>query len=283
MRLKIVYEEKTLPINIFQWTPRTTPEKPHTHLSYEIGLCLSGNGLFTFGNKCYEAHAGDLFIVNHREPHIAQSNPKQPSTYIFLNFSPRWLEQQDPELVLAFTYRSEQFRNKLNTDLREAARMKELILWIWEEWSHRPIGYQTTMKSCLLQICVSLMRVCQQQIGKEQWEAGITEYARAEPILRYIEENCRDDLTIGKIADKFERSPSQISRLLKEATGRRFPDYMHSLRIRHAKTELTESDYSIADICFGSGFQSMASFYRVFQQYTGLSPAAYRKRWSEQD
>lgn len=55
--------------------------------------------------------------------------------------------------------------------------------------------------------------------------------------------------------------------------------YVLARRLEHARHMLAtaaERQHSIADIAFHSGFDSLATFYRVFKKAYGLSPADYR-------
>ena len=89
--------------------PATYRQPPRVHASLEIGLCLTGKGYFFFGNKQYAANPGDLFLVNNEERHIAQSAPDAPSRYLFINFDPALLLEEEPALLLPFSYRSTHF------------------------------------------------------------------------------------------------------------------------------------------------------------------------------
>ncbi|WP_420871978.1 helix-turn-helix domain-containing protein [Cohnella rhizosphaerae] len=50
------------------------------------------------------------------------------------------------------------------------------------------------------------------------------------------------------------------------------------MRIRFAKSLLLASESSITEICYASGFNTLAHFERVFREKTGMSPIAFRKQ-----
>jgi mannose-6-phosphate isomerase-like protein (cupin superfamily) len=113
MILQITYDDNELPINIFRWVPKSILEPQHHHHSFEMGLCISGSGLFYFGDQTYRISPGDLFIVNVLENHIAQSDESSPCEFIFINFDPELLEKEEPELLVPFRYYPFHFRNRL--------------------------------------------------------------------------------------------------------------------------------------------------------------------------
>ena len=63
------------------------------------------------------------------------------------------------------------------------------------------------------------------------------------------------------------------------ATGRRPLDYVHSVRIERAR-ELLEAGGSVDDAGYQVGYEDPAFFRRLFKRRTGLSPAAYRRKYS---
>ncbi|WP_338113432.1 helix-turn-helix domain-containing protein [Paenibacillus allorhizoplanae] len=72
-------------------------------------------------------------------------------------------------------------------------------------------------------------------------------------------------------------SVSHIYPEILESTGRKFKSHIITLRIQHAKRLLAVTSMSVTDICYDSGFQSMATFYRDFKLYVQMSPEDYRR------
>ncbi|MGV2643843.1 cupin domain-containing protein, partial [Clostridium perfringens] len=140
MKLHIAYDHP-IAINAFEWTPATYQQPPHVHASLEIGLCLTGKGRFFFGNKQYTANPGDLFLVNNEERHIAQSDPDDPSRYLFINFDPALLLAEEPGLLLPFSYRSNHFCNHIIGDSPLAKQLTPWVLAIAEELREKSPGY----------------------------------------------------------------------------------------------------------------------------------------------
>jgi AraC-like DNA-binding protein len=67
--------------------------------------------------------------------------------------------------------------------------------------------------------------------------------------------------------------------LLLEPTGTSFAQYVAQRRLQQCRDALaspTGMGRSVADIAFGWGFNSLATFYRAFEREFGLPPAALR-------
>lgn len=96
-------------------------------------------------------------------------------------------------------------------------------------------------------------------------------------IIRYIDENYMDpDLSINIIGLKFKLAPSYISKLFREQTNQNLLNYIHMVRIKHAKEYLSQN-ISIEKVAQKTGYLNANSFTRTFKKYEGITPSAYRK------
>ncbi len=94
---------------------------------------------------------------------------------------------------------------------------------------------------------------------------------------RYIQENCEQPLTLDMVADHVGFSSYYLSRLFKQSTTYSFVEYLTQHRIKRSQQLLADAGLSITDVSYQSGFSSISTFNRVFQQYMGCSPRDYRK------
>ena len=97
-------------------------------------------------------------------------------------------------------------------------------------------------------------------------------------IVAYVENNYQNDIYLDFVADRFNLSPKYLSRAFKKYTNVRFVDYLNEIRISHAKELLDTTDETIMDIAKQVGFNSRNTFYRVFKNSQGVTPAEYRSK-----
>lgn len=98
-----------------------------------------------------------------------------------------------------------------------------------------------------------------------------------EKMLIYIEERYKEsDFSLDRLADKFELSPTYISKLFKEHTEKNFIDYLIEIRINASKQLLADKNLKVNDISEGVGYTNTRSFLRAFKKYTGMTPTEYR-------
>jgi AraC-like DNA-binding protein len=105
--------------------------------------------------------------------------------------------------------------------------------------------------------------------------------ARLEAAKRYIDQHLAEPgLTPASTAAALGISLRQLH-LLFEPTGTSFAQYVAQRRLQQCRAALaspTGAGRSVADIAFGWGFNSLATFSRAFQYEFGISPAALRRR-----
>lgn len=90
-------------------------------------------------------------------------------------------------------------------------------------------------------------------------------------------ENMSQNLNVSELAYKLGVSREHLSRVFKEYTGWHIKEYMQRQRIIYICRMLKDTDLSIAKISEQSGFSSPSNFTRAFKEFTGMTPAQFRR------
>lgn len=98
-----------------------------------------------------------------------------------------------------------------------------------------------------------------------------------ERALDYIQTYYTSEIKAHEVADVINLSPNYFSSLFKQQTGRKFNEYIHELRIAHAKTLLTETPFKVSEIAEQVGYQEYKYFVKIFKKQSGMTPTKYRK------
>lgn len=93
-------------------------------------------------------------------------------------------------------------------------------------------------------------------------------------VLTYIRDHYEEDLSLKEISRKFGYSPYHFSRLFNSFANVSLKQYVNSVRLEAALNKLKNGE-SITDAAFNSGFGSMRSFYRDFNENYGETPQKY--------
>lgn len=96
-------------------------------------------------------------------------------------------------------------------------------------------------------------------------------------IIAYINSHYMDQgISLNSISDRFDITPSYLSRFFRDNASVNFIDYLTDKRMTHACNLLVETDMKIREIMEQVGYIDLASFTRKFTQVFGISPGRYR-------
>ena len=87
-----------------------------------------------------------------------------------------------------------------------------------------------------------------------------------------------EDWPVPRLARESGVSAAHFARSFKEAFGVPPHRYLLTRRIERAKAMLRETELSVTEIAFETGWQSLGTFGRIFRDITGDSPKAIRDR-----
>ncbi len=88
-------------------------------------------------------------------------------------------------------------------------------------------------------------------------------------------------LSLNKLAQVLEVPSTKLSYLINKYADQNFYEFVNSYRINEVKTRLADKEYanySILGIAEESGFNSKASFNRIFKNHLGMTPSEYLKQ-----
>lgn len=88
--------------------------------------------------------------------------------------------------------------------------------------------------------------------------------------------NFKNPITLTEVSGELKLSPDHLGKLLKHNTGLSFNEFLNSLRIRYACNLLINSDLSVKEIAFASGYNSVEYFMRCFKKINSKTPIEYK-------
>ncbi len=138
-------------------------------------------------------------------------------------------------------------------------------------------GHELFIQASLAELCGTLLRqldIISVPPAQDEADPGRD---RIQQILSYIENHYREDLSVETISAHFQMGPSYFCRMFKKNVGMNFKTFLHTIRVHSAKRMLENSAASITEIALECGFGSIRTFNRVYREFQGHSPSAYRK------
>lgn len=107
-----------------------------------------------------------------------------------------------------------------------------------------------------------------------EYESNIAELKR---LMKEESIFAQPDINMEKLADMINVPSHVMSRILNEAIGMSFWDYMNVARIDLAKELLRDTREKNLSVALKCGYNSESVFYRNFRKITGLTPGMYQE------
>jgi AraC family transcriptional regulator len=126
-------------------------------------------------------------------------------------------------------------------------------------------------ESVMLEIAVEALRSSGNGRRPPAW------LREAETIVR---DRFHQRLGLSDIACELDVAPGQLARAFRHHRNETVGDAIRRHRVEYAKQRMS-SRSSLAKIALDAGFADQSHFTRTFLRFTGVSPAAYRKRIGE--
>lgn len=139
-------------------------------------------------------------------------------------------------------------------------------------------AYQLVIKGQLFLLFHILFSNCTQKKPPRKDQKSLE---KMKLIIKYIENNYMDKITIEDIAEELNLSQSHFMKFFKQTMGTTFTDYLNDYRLTMASRLLISSESSILDIAAEVGFDNLSYFNRMFKRRFDTTPREYRKKYTE--
>ncbi len=246
----------------------------HCHEFTELVIVYDGIGLHATGdNKPAELIKGNIFVIPKGVYHRYMEEGMSLLNIIFetdLLPLPLLDVHAVPYFNMIFKGRAENHEIFKITD-DELEEVLALSGKLEIEIDARRPGCQFAATALFMQIVIYLART----IG------GKVENTRSPHIgisrtIEYLHKNFTEKVSVQRLADNAGMSMSSLLRHFKQINGSSPKEYLIGLRLNYACELLGNSQLSIGEIAFKSGFNDSNYFSREFRKLTGSTASKYR-------
>jgi AraC-like DNA-binding protein len=271
------------PLAVLDFRTEGDSDRMHWHEYLEIALCLEGTGRFLFGRRVHAIEPGDVFLVDNSHPHVALPDPGGSLRLLLVLFRPELVAGPgcrafDSGYLAPFRAADEHALQRIPRTAPLAAELAP-ILHELAAVSGRHDPDDRHLLDALLRLALGiLVRAC-----TSADDVGDTDAARREqirPVLSYVEEHCRERVTLDEVAEVVHLSPSRVRHVFRDVSGVGFKEYATRVRLTEAKRLLLATDLSVAEVAHSVGYTNVHQFYTVFHRYCSLLPAEYRRYYT---
>lgn len=103
----------------------------------------------------------------------------------------------------------------------------------------------------------------------------VTRNERLVPILKYMEEHVAEEISLTRISKAFSLSERTLSRIFQAELSISFLQYLKQLRMVKAVELMLQTELTLSEIAYRTGYQSIAAFSNTFYQLTNMRPSQF--------
>lgn len=248
----------------------------HYHPEIELVYVEASNGIRHVGKNISGFTDSDLLLIGSNAPHLnfdygIQTECRQLVLQLRENFL------QD---IILPVPEFENIRNLLDRSylgLSFFGETKNIVIEKLQIIKDKP-SFESLMGLIeILQILADSAEV--KELNKEDTRIKwfLNDKIRMGTIYDYIHENHDKKPNVNEIAQIVSLSTPAFCRYFKKQTNMTFTDFVNNYRINQAKILLLK-DYSVTEVCFQVGFESLSYFNKLFKQHTGETPSEFKKK-----
>ena len=168
----------------------------------------------------------------------------------------------------------------ISEDRRVMASRKPLLGQVWLVLHRRTVPrWYVSTKTPLFNAAGEVIGLAGAMYRIEQ-QAELTQYLQELlPVAQYIERHYAEPISMTEMASLAGLSTTHFNRRFRQLLRLTPTEYLRSVRIQAAQALLTTSSRTLAEIAVEVGFTDQSHLTRRFRKVTGMTPAAWRKRF----
>ena len=176
-----------------------------------------------------------------------------------------------------------QSRNKITVFEKDHPIYESLVFAMdnsHDEFVSKDVCYKLPIRANIYLIMTQLLRYyCD---SKDEMSRMIYHNVlRLRPCIEYIDTHFTEKIYIETLAEMITVSNDYFTKMFKDSIGKTPIDYINGLKINKALTYLSTTDMPLNDVSDVVGFSGPNYFHKIFKQYMGTSPLAYRKTFTK--
>lgn len=99
-------------------------------------------------------------------------------------------------------------------------------------------------------------------------------------VKEYLNRHFTEPISLQALSDRLPINRSVLARMFRKRENSSMQEYLIKKRIEAAKAYLVETNASIQEVAYGSGFTDEFNMIRMFRRYVQVSPGEYRRKRS---
>ncbi len=245
----------------------------HYHEFDKIVFMLSGDVTYTIEGNTYHLRPGDITLVRHNEIHRPEINPDSVYDRYILYIAPNYISKQtdeEPSLSNCFHLASERNEHVLSADSERLEKITDLLSELETALRSEKYGAKLYCSALFVQLMILINRITFSK--RPHLVRSEPKDERIVAVIRFINDNLTEDMSIERISKKFFISRYHLMRIFRDSTGETIHSYIRKKRLLKA-AELLRQGVPVVKASEECGFAEYSTFLRAFRTQFGKSPS----------
>ena len=240
----------------------------HYHDFHKIIVFISGKVTYHIEGKAYHLKPRDILLVSQGAIHKPEIDPSVPyERYIF------WIRDDlsCQELNTCFQKANDRSFNLVRADSALQERLKDLLPEIEQTLQNKHFGDTVLRNALFTQFMIYINRIFLRTSSSPDKKTYSSD-TQVEQLLKYINRNLSENLSIDQLANRFFFSKYHMMRKFKDETGYTIHNYIVNKRLLLARTKIREG-MPVLKAAQLSGFTDYTTFSRAYKKQFGTAPS----------
>ena len=240
----------------------------HYHDFHKIIVFISGKVTYHIEGKAYHLKPWDILLVSQGAIHKPEIDPSVPyERYIF------WIRDDlsCQELNTCFQKANDRSFNLVRADSALQERLKDLLPEIEQTLQNKHFGDTVLRNALFTQFMIYINRIFLRTSSSPDKKTYSSD-TQVEQLLKYINRNLSENLSIDQLANRFFFSKYHMMRKFKNETGYTIHNYITSKRLLMARS-LINQGMPVMKAAQASGFHDYTTFVRAYKKQFGKAPS----------
>ena len=240
----------------------------HYHDFHKIIVFISGKVTYHIEGKAYQLKPWDILLVSQGAIHKPEIDPSVPyERYIF------WIRDDlsCQELNTCFQKANDRSFNLVRADSALQERLKDLLPEIEQTLQNKHFGDTVLRNALFTQFMIYINRIFLRTSSSPDKKTYSSD-TQVEQLLKYINRNLSENLSIDQLANRFFFSKYHMMRKFKNETGYTIHNYITSKRLLMARSLISQG-MPVMKAAQASGFHDYTTFVRAYKKQFGKAPS----------
>ena len=240
----------------------------HYHDFHKIIVFISGKVTYHIEGKAYHLKPRDILLVSQGAIHKPEIDPSVSyERYIF------WIRDDlsCQELNTCFQKANDRSFNLVRADSALQERLKDLLPEIEQTLQNKHFGDTVLRNALFTQFMIYINRIFLRTSSSPDKKTYSSD-TQVEQLLKYINRNLSENLSIDQLAERFFLSKYHMMRKFKNEPGYTIHNYITSKRLLMARSLISQG-MPVMKAAQASGFHDYTTFVRAYKKQFGKAPS----------